>query len=46
MINGTENVCRANSKANVKRLVKISTNDVFGLDESKVMDDISINTNE
>lgn len=39
MINGTENVCKAAASANVKRLVKISTNDVFGLDESKVMDE-------
>lgn len=39
MINGTENVCRAASEVNVKRFVKISTNDVFGLDESKVMDE-------
>lgn len=39
MINGTENVCRAASEANVKRFVKISTNDVFGLDETKIMDE-------
>jgi nucleoside-diphosphate-sugar epimerase len=39
MINGTENVCLAASEANVKRFVKISTNDVFGLDESKVIDE-------
>lgn len=39
MINGTENVCRAASEANVKRFVKISTNDVFGLREDVVMDE-------
>jgi nucleoside-diphosphate-sugar epimerase len=39
MVNGTENVCRAAAEANVKRLVKISTNDVFGLREDKVMDE-------
>jgi 2-alkyl-3-oxoalkanoate reductase len=39
MINGTENVCRAAAEANVKRLVKISTNDVFGLREDVVMDE-------
>ena len=39
MVNGTENVCRAAREANVKRLVKISTNDVFGLREDNVMDE-------
>ncbi len=39
MINGTENVCRAASEANVDVLVKISTNDVFGLREDVVMDE-------
>lgn len=39
MINGTENVCRAASEANVKRFVKISTNDVFGLREDVVIDE-------
>lgn len=39
MINGTENVCRAANEANVKRFVKISTNDVFGLREDVVMDE-------
>ena len=39
MINGTDNVCRASVEAGVKRFVKISTNDVFGTDESKVMDE-------
>jgi 2-alkyl-3-oxoalkanoate reductase len=39
MVKGTENVCRAAVDAGVKRLVKISTNDVFGLDESKVLDE-------
>lgn len=39
MVKGTENVCRAATEAKVKRLVKISTNDVFGLSEEKVMDE-------
>lgn len=39
MINGTENVCRAASEANVRRFVKISTNDVFGLREDIEMDE-------
>ena len=36
-VGGTENVCRAALATGVKRLVKISTNDVFGLDESVVL---------
>lgn len=36
-VGGTVNVCRAALAADVKRLVKISTNDVFGLDESVVL---------
>ncbi len=36
-VGGTENVCQAAVSAGVKRLVKISTNDVFGLDESVVL---------
>ncbi len=39
MINGTDNVCRAAVQAGVMRLVKISTNDVFGIDESEIMDE-------
>lgn len=39
MVTGTENVCKACVEAKVYRLVKISTNDVFGLDESEVMDE-------
>lgn len=39
MINGTENVCKAASKAKVERFVKISTNDVFGLDESIIINE-------
>ena len=39
MINGTENVCKAASKAKVERFVKISTNDVFGLDESTIINE-------
>ena len=38
-VNGTENVCRAALGAKVKRLVDISTNDVFGMDEKNVMDE-------
>lgn len=41
MIQGTENVCRAAVEAGVKRLVKVSTNDVFGLGEDTVMDEDS-----
>jgi nucleoside-diphosphate-sugar epimerase len=41
MIQGTENVCKAASKIGVSRFVKISTNDVFGLDESKILDETS-----
>jgi len=39
MINGTENVCKAATAAKVKRMVKISTNDVFGLREDIVLDE-------
>lgn len=38
-LGGAENICRAALKAGVSRLVDISTNDVFGLDESEVMDE-------
>ncbi|SRR6056297_355917 len=38
-VQGTENVCRAALDAGVKRLVYISTNDVFGLDESRILDE-------
>lgn len=38
-IGGIENVCKAGMDAGVSRLVDISTNDVFGTDESKVMDE-------
>ncbi|MFW5862205.1 MAG: NAD-dependent epimerase/dehydratase family protein [Spirochaetota bacterium] len=38
-VGGTENVCRASLKHGVKRLVDISTNDVFGIDEKNVMDE-------
>jgi len=40
-VGGTENVCRAAVVSGVSRLVKISTNDVFGLDEDVVMDENS-----
>ena len=36
---GAENICRAAVDAKVSRLVDISTCDVFGTDESKVMDE-------
>jgi nucleoside-diphosphate-sugar epimerase len=36
-VKGTENICKAALKNGVKRLVKISTNDVFGLREDKIL---------
>jgi len=36
-VGGAENVCQAALSAGVQRLVKISTNDVFGLDETVVL---------
>ncbi len=38
-IGGTENICRAASEEKVSRFVDMSTNDVFGVDESAVMDE-------
>lgn len=38
-VKGTENVCRAALSAKVARMVDISTNDVFGTDESIFMDE-------
>ncbi len=38
-VGGAENICRAAVDAKVCRLVDISTCDVFGTDESKVMDE-------
>jgi 2-alkyl-3-oxoalkanoate reductase len=38
-VGGAENICRAAVDAKVSRLVDISTCDVFGTDESKVMDE-------
>lgn len=38
-IRGTENICRAAAQAKVRRFVDMSTNDVFGVDESAVMDE-------
>ena len=38
-VGGAENICRAAIDAKVSRLVDISTSDVFGTDESKVMDE-------
>jgi len=40
-VGGTANVCLAAAEARVSRLVYISTNDVFGLDESRVLDERS-----
>ncbi|MBI9076459.1 MAG: NAD-dependent epimerase/dehydratase family protein [Desulfatibacillum sp.] len=37
ILKGTENVCKAAVAAGVSRLVDLSTNDVFGTDESVVM---------
>lgn len=41
IVGGTRNICKAASKANVKRVVYISTNDVFGLNEKNIMDESS-----
>jgi len=38
-VGGAETVCRAAVDARVQRLVDVSTNDVFGRDESKIMDE-------
>jgi nucleoside-diphosphate-sugar epimerase len=38
-VGGAENICRAAVDAKVSRLVDISTCDVFGTDEAKVMDE-------
>jgi nucleoside-diphosphate-sugar epimerase len=38
-VKGTENVCRAALSAKVERMIDISTNDVFGTDESIFMDE-------
>lgn len=38
-VGGTRHVCEGALAAGVERLVKVSTNDVFGLDESEVMDE-------
>ncbi len=38
-VGGAENVARAAAEARVARLVDISTNDVFGLDESRILDE-------
>jgi len=38
-VGGTENICKAGLEAGVSRLVDMSTNDVFGLGESQVMDE-------
>ncbi|HOW81028.1 MAG TPA: NAD-dependent epimerase/dehydratase family protein [Spirochaetota bacterium] len=38
-LGGAENICRACSEEKVDRLVDISTNDVFGMDEKNVMDE-------
>jgi nucleoside-diphosphate-sugar epimerase len=38
-VGGTRNICRAATREDVKRLVHISTNDVFGLSEKAIMDE-------
>jgi len=38
-VGGAETICRAAVDARVRRLVDVSTNDVFGRDESKVLDE-------
>lgn len=38
-VGGAENICRAAANARIARLVHISTNDVFGLNESRIIDE-------
>lgn len=38
-VGGTRNICKAATKANVSRLVHISTNEVFGRSEKSVIDE-------
>ncbi|MDI6798234.1 MAG: NAD-dependent epimerase/dehydratase family protein [Desulfatibacillaceae bacterium] len=38
-VGGTQNICHSASKFGVSRLVYLSTNDVFGLDETRVLDE-------
>jgi 2-alkyl-3-oxoalkanoate reductase len=38
-VGGTENICKAAVEAGVSRVVDMSTNDVFGTDESRVLDE-------
>ncbi|HIE16931.1 MAG TPA: NAD-dependent epimerase/dehydratase family protein [Dehalococcoidia bacterium] len=38
-VGGTENICQAGLEAGISCLVDMSTNDVFGLDESQTMDE-------
>lgn len=38
-IGGMENMCRAATKAKVRRFVDMSTNDVFGMDEEHIIDE-------
>jgi nucleoside-diphosphate-sugar epimerase len=38
-VGGSENVCRAARECGVGRVVYVSTNDVFGLDETRVLDE-------
>jgi len=38
-VGGTRNICRAATREDVKRVVHISTNDVFGLSEETIMDE-------
>jgi nucleoside-diphosphate-sugar epimerase len=39
IVDGTENICKAASRAGVERLVHISTNDVFGMIEYREIDE-------
>lgn len=40
-VGGTRNICRAACKENVARVIHISTNDVFGLSEKRIIDESS-----
>ncbi len=38
-VGGAENICRAALEAGVRRFVDVSTSEVFGVDESKILDE-------
>lgn len=38
-VGGTENICRAALEAGVRRFVDVSSSEVFGVDESKILDE-------